>query len=29
MTPMIDVADIKIVSGEESLTLYQFNTRTA
>jgi len=29
MTPMFAAAQLKIVSGMEALTLYQFNTRTA
>ena len=29
MTPSFGAAELKILSGEDALTLYQFNTRTA
>lgn len=29
MSPMLPAADLTIVSGEDALTLYQFNTRVA
>ena len=29
MSPLFPAADLRIVQGEDALTLYQFNTRTA
>jgi hypothetical protein len=29
MSPLFDAANLKILAGEDSLTLYQFNTRVA